>query len=191
MSDGPFKNLRLTQHWKKFAKAAYNDAFDQMECRGLASHAIVQDVLTDPVRVLLKVLKTYMDQNQMEMAPQASLERFFNDYGKNQFADILKKEMAWRLHENDNHKKVLEQAVASSVDAQIDISRTRMQEECIRSCESGEMNRNQLEATIDRTNTVLGSLDRQNICEVILACDKQAFKDAVAKKEGIDEGPSL
>lgn len=191
MSDGPFKNLRLAKRWRKFAEAAYNDAFDQVECRAMASDSIVRDVLTGPVQTLLSVLKSYVDQKQMDMDPLSSIERIFDENSKGQFANILQKEMAYRLSDNCTQKEAFEQALASSVREQINISRTRIQEECIHSCEIGEMKQGQLDRTMDRTNTVFESLDRQSICEAIRACNKQTFKDAVAKKDGINEGPSL
>jgi len=191
MSDGPFKNLRLAKRWRKVVEAAYNDAFDQAECCAIASDAILHDVLTDSFRALLSALKSYVGQSQMDMDPWSSIERIFNDFSKDQFTDILQKEMAYRSGGNCSHREALEQALASSVSEQTNISRTRIQEECIHLCEIGEMKQGQLNYTIDRINTIFESLDRQNICEAILACNKHAFKEAVAKKDGLDEGPSL
>lgn len=191
MSDGPFKNLKLNKHWKKFAKTAYNDAFDQVECRAMASHAIVNDILTDSFRGLLSALKSYATQNQMDIDPLSSIERIFNEHSKDQFADTLQKEMAYRLNNNCIHSETLEQALGASVDEQLNITRTRIQEECIHSCEMGEIKQGQRDRTIDRINTVFESLDRQNIGEAILACNKLFFKRAVTKKDGLDDGPSL
>lgn len=191
MSDGPFKNLRLAKSWKTFAKAAYNDAFDQIECCAMASNAVVHDVLSDSVRTLLSVLKSYVSQKQMDMDPLSSIERIFNEHSKDQFVNTLQKEMAYRVSDNSSHSEVLEQALASSLDEQVNISRARFQDECIHLSEIGEMQQVQLDRTIDRANSVFESLDRQRISEAILACNKQAFKSAIAKKDGIDEGPRL
>lgn len=191
MSDGPFKNLRLAKHWKKFAKAAYNDAFDQAECCGIASDAVVRDVLTEPVKALLSVLKAYVDRNQLDFDPWSSIEKIFNEHSRVPFADTLQKEMSYRLTDNIAPGVALEQALASSVKDHVNISRTRLQEECIRSCEFGEMRQDHLDHTIERTNSIFESLNRNDICDAILACNKNAFQGAVAKKIGLDEGPSL
>jgi hypothetical protein len=191
MSDGPFKNLKLTKRWRKFAEAAYNDAFDQAECCAIASDAVVHDVLSDSVRALLSVLNTYVAQKQIDFDPLSSTEKIFNAHSKDPFADILQKEMAYRLGDKCTPSEALELALTASVDDQINIARTRIQEECIHSCEVGEMRPDQLDRTIYRSNEVFESLDKQNISEAILACNKQAFKNAVAKKDGLDEGPSL
>jgi hypothetical protein len=191
MSDGPFRNLRLAKGWKKFAKAAYNDAFDLTECCAMASNAVVHDVLSDSVQALLSVLKSYVSQIQMDMDPLSSIEKIFNEHSKDQFVNTLQKEMAYRVSDNCTHSEVLEQALASSLDEQVNISRARFQDECIHLSETGEMQQVQLDRTINRANSVFESLDRQSISEAILACNKQAFKDAVAKKDGIDQGPSL
>lgn len=191
MSDGPFKNLRLAKHWKKFAKAAYNDAFDRDECCGIASDAVVRDVLTEPVKALLSVLKAYVERNQLDFDPLFSVDKIFSEHSRVPFADTLQKEMSYRMNGNVAPGVALEQALVSTVNDQINMSRTRMQEECIRSCELGEMRQDQLERTIGRTDSIFESLNRNNICDAILACNKHAFRGTVAKKIGLDEGPSL
>ncbi|KIH77534.1 hypothetical protein SAMN05660860_00958 [Geoalkalibacter ferrihydriticus] len=191
MSDGPFKNLRLTKRWRKFTEAAYNDAFDQIEYCAMASDAVVQDALTDSVRALVSALNSYVTQNQMDIDPLSSLERIFNEHSKDQFADTLQREMRFHLSEKCLPGEALEQALAASVDDQINIARNRIQEECIHSSEIGQMRQDQLDRTIERANSAFESLDRQSICEAIIAGNKQAFKGAVAKKDGLEEGPSL
>jgi hypothetical protein len=191
MSDGPFKNLKLVKGWRKFTEAAYNDAFDRVECCAMASDAVVCDVLTPPVQSLLSVLKAYVDRNQLDFDPLSSINKIFSEHSRVSFADTLQKNMSYQLSDNVAPSVALEQGLASSVNDQINISRTRIHEECIRSCEVGEMRQDQLDRTIKRTNSVFESLNRNTIYDAVLACDKRAFKNAVAKKDGLDEGPSL
>ena len=192
MSDGPFKNLRLSKHWKKFAKAAYNDAFDLSECHALVSHAIVQDILTDPVRALFLVLKSRLAQRQTEMDPLSLIDRIFAEYSKGQFVDILQKEMVYCVSVDSTFSnEIFKQALTSALDEQINISRAHFQDECILIHEIGGMKKGQLDRTIDRSVMVFDSLDRKGICDAIFACNKDVFKKATAKKNGLDEGPSL
>ena len=83
------------------------------------------------------------------------------------------------------------QVLEVSVDYQIRKAKNRIQEECIRLRESREMRREQFDRTVTRANAVFDTLPKGDICNALRAGDKNAFKNAVSKRKGVDEGPSL
>lgn len=191
MSDGPFKNLKLCRRWKRFVEAVQNDAFGSNECCALASDALVREILTDDVQPLLADLQAYARREQLDFDPLSSVESIFNGHSKMPFADTLQKEVVFRLSELIAPSNALWQALDASVSNQISVVRNRIEEECIRAREVGEMRQDQFDYTVTQASATFDLLARNKICEALLAGDKKAFKGAVSKKKGLDEGPCL
>lgn len=191
MSDGPFKNLRLGSRWKRFAEAVQNDAVAQASRCALASDALVREILTDGTRTLLADLHAYCDRQQLDLDPLASVERIFDDHSKTSFTDTLHRELAFRVNEQLPPPIAIGQALEAAVGQQIREAKSRIEEECIRACESREMMPEQLDRTVTQANAALDDLAQDEICNALRADNKNAFKDAVLKKEGLDEGPDL
>lgn len=191
MTDGPFKNLKLGSRWKRFAEAVQNDAVDSAQCCALASDALVREILTDTNQVLLADLQAYSGREQLDFDPSSSIESIFNGHSKSPFADTLQKELAFRLSEQIAPDVAIGQALEASVGDQISEARNRIEEECIRARESGEMRQDQFDRTVNHASAAFNALAKNEICNALRAGDKNAFKDAVSKKEGLDEGPSL
>lgn len=191
MSDGPFRNLKLGNRWKRFAEAVQNDAVDASERRALALDALVHEILTDSNQALLADLQAHVRREQLDFDPLSSAESIFNGHSKTPFADILQKELAFRLSEQKQANSALDQAIEASVRDHISEVRNRIEEECIRARESGEMQQDQFDQTVTQASAIFDSLAPDEICDALRAGDKKAFKDAVSKKDGLDEGPSL
>jgi hypothetical protein len=191
MSDGPFKNLKLGHRWKRFAEAAQNDAFDSSECYAMASDALVREILADDLPSLLRSLQSFASDGQMDLDPSSSVERIFNLHNKSQFADDLQKTMSFHLNDKKEPDDALKQALNESVVNQTNAVKNHINEECIRAFESAEMKRDQFELAIKRSSEILDKINIDDICSAIFANDKNAFKKAVSKKDGLDEGPNL
>lgn len=191
MSDGPFKNLKLGKRWQRFAEAVQNVAFDSAECCALASDALVHEILTGDVPALLAKLLAYANRGQLDFDPLFSVESIFIDYSKSAFADNLQKEVAPRLSLETNPGTAIMEAVYASLSEQIRKVRNRIEEECVHDYEVGKMKKDQFVCTLNQASAIFDGLDNNKICEALLSCNKGAFKAAVSKKEGLDEGPKL
>jgi hypothetical protein len=191
MTDGPFKNLNLGRRWKRFAEAVQNDAVDEAARCALASDALVREILTDETQALLTDLGAYGRQEQLDIDPLSSVENIFNGHSKTPFVDTLQKEIAFRLGAQMPPDAAIDQALEASVSDRISEARSRIEEECIRARESGEMRQDQFDRTVMQANAAFDALAKDEICDALRAGDKDSFKGAVSKKEGLDEGPDL
>jgi hypothetical protein len=127
----------------------------------------------------------------LDLDPLSSVESIFIDYSKSAFADNLQKEVAPRLSLEINLGTAITEAVNASVSEQISKVRNRIEEECISAYERGEMKKDQFVCTLNQASAIFDRLDNNKICEALLSCNKSAFKAAISKKEGLDEGPQL
>jgi hypothetical protein len=191
MTDGPFKNLKLSRRWKRFAEAAGNDAVDSAERCALASNALVREILTSDTPLLLTKLRTYTERAQLDLDPLSSVAGIFNDHNRTSFSDALQKELSFRLSDHIASGVAMQQALKAAVTTQIIEAKNHFEEECIRACESGEMRQDQFAHTVNRGGVAFNAVPTNEICNAILAGDKNAFKSGISKKEGLDEGPSL
>lgn len=191
MSDGPFKNLKLGTRWKRFAEAVQNEAFDSSACCALASHALLNEILTDSVRAILAALRAYASRQQLDIDPLSSVESIFNDHMKTPFSDSLQKQVVFRLSDQVTPADAVRQALEASVSEHSSDARNRIVDECIRARETGEMRQDQYSRAVSNVKTIFGLLAKNEVCEALHVGNKNAFKDAVSKKQGLDEGPPL
>lgn len=190
MTDGPFKNLQLTKRWKKFAELAHNETVEPDNKRVAACNAIVRDVLIESNRALLSTLVTHFSRAQLELDLASSVEAIFSCHSKSPFGDSLQRELAFRLN-GSMPMAAYDEAIKATVIQYAKEVGNRIEEECLRSHELGDMKRSDLSLTVSQAKSTLNSLDIDKLSRVILSGDKDAFKEAASKQEGIDEGPTL
>lgn len=191
MPDGPHNNLKLGRRWKRFAAASYNNAADGIERCALAADALVREVLTDDTRALLTDLLDYAQRPQLDLAPVSTVQNIFSKHPKSAFGDTLQGEVEFRLWDKGAPDAAIEEALEASVDDQIRKAKIRMEEECIRARDCGEMRKDQSDCMVTRANVVFDGLPRRAICDALRKGDKDAFKGAASKRDGLEEGPSL
>jgi hypothetical protein len=192
MSDGPFKNLKLGKRWRLFTDAVQNDAFGKAERHAFASDALVREILTHDVKPLLLELTAYANREQLDFnCVSSSIEEIFNPHSKTSFTDILQKELAFRVSEQVPIADAIIQAVDAAVREQISEVKNRIIEECICQRDLGGMWQDQFNRTVRESSVILNGLATSEICQVVLAGNEKAFKAAVSKKVGIDEGVDL
>jgi hypothetical protein len=191
MSDGPFKNSKLPKWWKGFGEAVHNDAVDDEERCARASHAVIKDVLTEDTQAVIVALQAFAALQQLEIDPASTIERIFDNHQKGPFVDRLQRELAFQLNQKKPPKEALSQAMAEALRDQVSQVKNRFQEECIHLAEAGDMNREQSEVGVERANKIFDRLVVDDIRDAVFTGNKNAFKNAVPKKEGLDEGPGL
>lgn len=191
MSDGPFKNLKLGRHWKRFAEAVQNYAYTSAECSALAKNALLQEILTQDLKALLTELKDFASQVQLDLDALSAVEEIFSRHQKTSFADTLQKEVACRLSDQMPLADAIKQAVEAAVTEQKCEAKSRIVEECILSRDFEGMWQDQFNRTVRESSAIFNGLATNEICEAIFAGNNNAFKAAVSKKAGLDEGVSL
>ena len=191
MPDGPFKNLKLGRRWSRFVTASHNEAFDGTQRCALASDALLRDMLTDADQALLTDLQTFERQPQCDLEALPLVKSLFQKRRKTAFAEILEKELSFRLSDRMTFGSALQRAIQASVDCYINRARNRIQEECIRARDSGEMLQDDYKRTVTSASTAFDAMSKYKICDALLTRDKNAFENDASKKNGIDEGPRL
>ncbi len=191
MSDGPFKNLKLSKRWKRFAEAAQNEAFDSRVCCAMASDALLHEILTDGFRSLLADLHAYVNRNQLDLVPLSSVESIFHSHIKTPFSDTFQKQVAFLLNDQVAPSAALRQALGASVNEHVSEARNRIVDECIRARETGEMWPDQFSRAVKSVNAIFDVLAENEVCEALLDGNKKAFKDVASKKKGLDDGAPL
>ena len=191
MSDGPFKNLELGSRWRRFAAAAHNGAADPTEPCALAADAIVHEILTDETQALLNDLLPYARRDQMDLSPLSSIEGIFHSHSKTAFGDALQREVAFRLADQVPVNDAIDKALEASLHDHVRRARDRIEEECIRAREAGEMRQDQFPHTVAKANEAFDALPKHDICDALRRGDRSAFKKAASKQSGLDEGPLL
>jgi hypothetical protein len=191
MTDGPFKNMKLGSRWKRLAEAVQNDAVDQNECTALANDSIVRELVTPNNIAILNDLEAYAQRDQMDFDPVSSVETVFEKHPKTPFNDQLLKELTYRLSDGAPVGSALSDAVDASATGHIGETRNRFQEECIRLREDKELSAERCRSAIEKVNATFDAVGVQSICKAVREGNKNAFKTATNKKEGLDDGPSL
>lgn len=190
MTDGPFRNLKLESHLKRLAEAVQNEAFDDTERSALASDALVKDILED-AQGSLRNLQEYARRKQHDLDPRSSIRDIFGTAPRSPFVDGLQKQVDYRLSRDASPDTAISEGLEAAVRTHIGEVRTRIQEACIHAHQSGEMQQDQFDNAIHGVDRTLDSVNVPAICDALRAGNKDAFKEATAKKKGLDEGPSL
>lgn len=191
MTDGPFKNLKLGKGWNRFVEAVLNDAVDQSECTDLANDSLVRGLLTSANSAILENLYAYAGQDQMVFDQVSDVEDIFDRHDKTPFSDQLQKQLIYLLNGGVPMASALAEAIEASVESHIAATENRLQEEFISLRESRALSEEKYESGIAKVYTTFKAVDISEICNALRGGNKNAFKAATSKKEGLDEGPRL
>jgi|SRR6056297_212334 len=190
MTDGPFKNLKLDSRSKRFAEAVQNEAEDHETRCALANHAIVGGIISGN-KGLIRDLHSYGQSGQLDLDPKGLIKSIFDANPKSEFADHLQRDVSLRLYEGEPFRDAIKNSFEACMETYINEFRTRIHEAALEACRNGPMHKDQFDRLIGGSNDVIKSLDRPRILHAITNCNKDAFKQDVKKKEGLDEGPRL
>lgn len=191
MTDGPFKNANLTRWWKSYMDAVANDAVSVEERCAQAAHALLHDVLANDAQVLFSDLQAFASRPQLDLDAVSVAEGIFDSHAKTPFADLLQKEMVYRLANNELPQAALSNGMEDAVRRLIEEARTRSQEECIHAVNVGDMTPDACDRALERTSLDLTNIAVTDVCDAALAGNKKAFESAIGKQEGLEEGPNL
>lgn len=189
MTDGPFKNAELSSRWKQYGKDLVSDATSPDERAAQACHSILGDADMDTLGQLLRALNSYAQQAQLDLDPIASFEAIFENHSRSPFTDIIQKHLIASLRDQETLGRALDRAFPSAIADLIDTTKNRLDEECIRACDRGDMTQENCRKGIERNHEVFEGIDSNELCHALTSGNRHAFKEAVRKKVGVDEGP--
>lgn len=85
--------------------------------------------------------------------------------------------------------EALNRSLESTAKEWIDTTKNRLDEECIRARELGDMKREDYHRGIERNRETFTAIKPNELCDALATGNKSAFRQAVQKKAGVDEGP--
>lgn len=189
MTDGPFRNAELSSRWKQYGRDLVSDAASADERTLQACHSMVGDLNVSEISSLLSAIKRHAERPQMDLDVMSSMEALFESGPKPPLIDTLQKHLMANLHDRMPLDTALDQALQSTVGDWIGITKNRLDEECIRARDLGDMKLEDYRKGIERNAETFAGINRSGLCEALTNGDKRTFKQAQQKKTGINEGP--
>jgi len=189
MTDGPFRNAELSSRWKRYGCDLVSDATDAETRTAQASHSMLEDVDVKAFNALLADLKAYSQRPQMDLDPVPSIEAAFQSHPPSPRMDDFQKHLLANLREQVPLDDALNKALRSSITDWIGMTKNRIDEECIRARDRRDMSPEDYRKGIDRNREAFSAISTDALCDALRTGDKGAFKQALQKKKGLDEGP--
>lgn len=189
MTDGPFRNAELSSRWKRFGQDLVSDAVSAEERTTRACHSMIGDVDMKAFSPLFGNLKAHAARTQMELDPVPAVEMIFESYPTSTLADTLQRHLIANLRNQLHIDEALGRSLESTVSEWIDTTKNRFDEQCIRARELGDMKREDYHKGIERNRETFAAIKPNELCDALASGNKNAFRQAVQKKAGVDEGP--
>ncbi|HBQ50327.1 MAG: hypothetical protein ABJ388_17765 [Alphaproteobacteria bacterium] len=189
MTDGPFRNAELSSRWKQYGKDLVSDATSLEERTAQACHSMIGTDDLPAISTILADIKAHAQRPQMDLDAISSMEALFESHPKSPLTDTLQKHLIANLRDQMPLGTALDQALPSTVADWIGITKNRLDEECIRARDLGDMNENDYRKGIERNRETFANINSDALCDALTTGDKRAFKQAQQKKTGVDEGP--
>lgn len=189
MSDGPFRNIALSSRWKQYGKQLVNDAGSAEERTGLVCHCILGDINMNDFQALFGELKAETSRPQRDLDPAPAIERIFDSHPVAPLIDVLRRHLVANTSDQMPPEIALDQALRTTVREWVGIVQNRLDEACIRARDRGDMSLTDFRKGIERNHETFGAIPLNDLCIALASGNKRAFRQAVQKKCGIDEGP--
>ena len=189
MMDGPFRNASLSSRWKRYGNNLVSDAASSEERAAQACHSMLGDVDMKTLGPLLNALKAHAQRPQMDLDPVLSIDTIFDSHAKSPLTDTLQKHLIANVREQIPVGRALVQALPSAATDWIGITKNRLDEECIRARDLGDMNNESCRKGIERNREVFDTIRPSELCDALVSGNGRAFKQATRKKVGVDDGP--
>lgn len=189
MTDGPFRNAELPSRWKRYGQELVSDAASLEERTTQACHSMIGDVDMKAFSPLFDELKAHAELPQMDLDPVTTVETIFEKHSPSPLADVLQRHFIANLRDQISPDKALGEALESTAKEWISTTKNRLDEECIRARELGDMSREDYRNGIERNRETFAAVKPGQLCDALATGNKRAFRQAVQQKAGVDEGP--
>jgi len=158
MTDGPFRNAQLNTRWKQYGKDLVRDATSPEERAVQACHSMIGDVDPSAISTILGEIEAYAQRPQMDLDAVSSMETLFERLPKTPLTDILQKHLIANLRDQMHLSAALEKALPSTVSDWIGITKNRLDEECIRARDLGDMSESDYRKGIARNRETFATI---------------------------------
>lgn len=189
MTDGPFRNAALSSRWKRYGQDLISDAASPEERTIQACHSMIGDVDMKAFSPLLDELKGHAERAQMDLDPVTLIESIFDGHPTSPLADTLQRHLIANLRDQLPPERALDQALAGMAQEWIDTTKNRLDEECIRARDLGDMSGDDYRKGIERNGETFAAIKAGDLCNALATGNKRAFRHANEKNAGVDEGP--
>jgi hypothetical protein len=125
----------------------------------------------------------------MDLDPVAAVETIFDNHPTSPLTDTLQKHLLVNLRDQMPAETALDQALSSTARDWIGTTKNRLDEQCIGARDLGDMSREDYCKGIERNRETFAAIKPSDLCEALATGNKRAFRQAIQKKAGVDEGP--
>ena len=187
--DGPFKNTNLSARWKQYGDDLVSDATSPRERVVQACHSMLGDVDPKPFSALFSALQAKAEQIQSDLDPISLVAVIFEGHPKSPWIDTLQKQLVANLRESMSYDQALDQALSDTAVDRIEITKNRIDEECILARDRGKITSEDCQKAIERNHETFSAIPINELCRALVDGNRRAFNQATRKKRGVDEGP--
>ncbi|SDG90630.1 hypothetical protein [Pelagibacterium luteolum] len=187
MTDGPFRNSRLSTRWQKFGEQLVSDAASPAERVKQACHSMMTDAGVREFSSMVRDLSSCLARSQLTLDPVADVEAVIERHLMSSLSDILRRTLIANLHDGVSPAEALQPAMEATTQEWIGIVKNRLEEHCIQARDMGDMSRADYQKGLERNAEAFSSIDVPNLCQAMKVGDRRAFSSP--RLMTVDEGP--
>lgn len=187
MTDGPFKNTKLPDRWKKYGDDLVSNAKSSSERTERVESAILRDLCTKETRALVIEIDTYVKRLQQDLIPRATVDAIFERHPTTPQSDSLRRFFTAYLA-NSSLETAWQFGFDRWVKTEASRTQNRLVEHCISARDRGDLDRAKYPAAIERHEKAFAGIDYNKIRDGFFGAKRPA-KAGIAKKTGLDDGP--
>lgn len=187
MTDGPFRNLRLSNRWKKFGEQLVSDAASHAERVNQACHSMITDAGMKEFTSMVQELSGYLAQSQLSLDPVGDVETVIERHPMSSLSDILRRTIIAEIEKGLPRTEALQTAMKATTREWVGIVKNRLDEDCIQARDLGDMSRVDYQKGLERNAEAFSGIDLEKLCRAMQDGDRRAFTSP--KHMTVDEGP--
>ena len=185
MTDGPFRNSALSTRWKQYGQDLVSDAASQDERVKQACHSVFGDIKF--FDRLYGELDARTSREKMDLDSVAATETIFDNNERSTMSDTLERNLLCNLREGMPERKSLDLALEQAVGEILANAKNRIDEECIRARDVGDMSRSDFSKGLQRNRETFAAIDVGSVCAALENGNKDAFRRTMRKD--VNDGP--
>jgi hypothetical protein len=185
MTDGPFRNSALSNKWKQYGQDLVSDAVSQDERVKQACHSVLGGI--KEFDRLYSELDARASRDQMDLDSVAATEAIFDNNERSTLGDALERNLLCNLREGMTERKSLDLALEQAVSELLANAKNRIDEECIRARDVGDMSRSDFSKGLQRNQETFAAIEIGSVCAALENGNKNAFR-RTARKD-VNDGP--
>ncbi|MCQ0990339.1 hypothetical protein [Jiella marina] len=187
MTDGPFRNLRLSTRWKKFGEQLVSDAASPAERVNQACHSMMTDAGVKEFSFMVQDLSTCLSQSQLTLDPVSDIEAVLERHSMSSFSDILRRTLIANVLDGSSPADALQPALDAATREWVGIVKNRQDEHCIQARDLGDISRVDYQKCLERNAEAFSNIDVEKLCQAMKDGNRRAFSSP--KRVTVDEGP--